>query len=99
LRKIKQQTEKGKHKMKNEKVEITTKTAWVALEFMHDYLEWIDRLDDETRRNVIALDELVRVLDAEQFLSDKWQKRQEEAARLNEAHRLATAQKEKTAKK
>ena len=85
--------------MKNEKVEITTRTAWVALEFMHDYLEWIDRLDDETRRNVIALDELVRVLDAEQFLADKWQKRQEESARLNEAHRLATAQKEKEAKK
>ena len=79
----------------NEKVEISTKTAWVALEFMHDYLEWIDRLDDETRRNVIALDELVRVLDAEQFLTDKWFKAQEENARLNQMHKQTTIEKEK----
>jgi hypothetical protein len=78
----------------NEKVEISTKTAWVALEFMHDYLEWIDRLDDETRRNVIALDELVRVLDAEQFLTDKWFKAQEENARLNQMHKQTTTEKE-----
>jgi hypothetical protein len=79
----------------NEKVEISTKTAWVALEFMHDYLEWIDRLDDETRRNVIALDELVRVLDAEPFLTDKWFKAQEENARLNEMHQKAKTEKTK----
>lgn len=74
---------------KNETVNITTKTAWVALELIHDMLDWVEFLDDETRRQVIALDELVRVLDAETFITDKrdkviaerqaeWQNRQAE---------------------
>lgn len=78
----------------NEKIQITKTTAWVALEFMADYLEWVDRLDDKTRRDIIAFDELVRELDAEQFLTDKWYKQQEENRLLNEAHRAATTEKE-----
>jgi hypothetical protein len=55
----------------NEKIELTTRTAWVALERLYDWLEYIEWLDDETRRDVIALDELVRALDAEAFITDK----------------------------
>ena len=55
----------------SDKIEITKTTAWVALERMHDWLEYIEWLDDETRRDVIALDELVRALDAEAFITDK----------------------------
>jgi hypothetical protein len=55
----------------SEKIEITTKTAWVALERLYDWLEYIEWLDDETRRDVIALDELVRALDGEQYIADK----------------------------
>ena len=53
------------------KVEISTATAWVALERLYDWLEYIEWLDDETRRDVIALDELVRALDGEQYIADK----------------------------
>ena len=55
----------------NKKIEITKTTAWVALERLYDWLEYIEWLDDETRRDVIALDELVRELDAEAFITDK----------------------------
>ena len=68
----------------NEKIEITIKTAWIALERLHDWLEWIDTLDDATRRDIIALDELVRALDAEQYLADK---NAEQQARLQEANK------------
>jgi hypothetical protein len=53
------------------KVEISITTAWVALERLYDWLEYIEWLDDETRRDVIALDELVRALDGEQYIADK----------------------------
>jgi hypothetical protein len=78
----------------NEKIEITTKTAWVMLERMLDLLDWVDRLDDETRRDVIALDELVRQLDAEQFLTDRWYKQQQEQQEANKAHLEAMKTKE-----
>jgi hypothetical protein len=68
----------------NEKIEITTKTAWVALERLHDWLEWVDLLDDATRRDIIALDELVRALDAEKYLADK---HAEQQARMQEANK------------
>jgi hypothetical protein len=54
-----------------EKIEISKTTAWVALERLYDWLEYIEWLDDETRRDVIALDELVRALDGEAFITDK----------------------------
>ena len=78
----------------SEKIELTTKTAWVMLERMLDWLEWIDRLDDGTRRDVIALDELVIQLDAEQFLTDRWYKQQQAQQEANEAHREAMKTKE-----
>jgi hypothetical protein len=53
------------------KVEISSTTAWVALERLYDWLEYIEWLDDETRRDIIALDELVRALDGEQYIADK----------------------------
>jgi hypothetical protein len=78
----------------SDKIEITSKTAWVMLERMLDWLEWIDRLDDSTRRDVIALDELVRELDAEQFCTDRWYKQQEDNRKLNEQHKQTTAERE-----
>jgi hypothetical protein len=66
-----------------EKIEISITTAWIALERLHDWLEWIDELDAGTRRDIIALDELVRILDAEQFLTLK---RDERHARMQEAN-------------
>ena len=56
---------------KNETIEITVKSAWVAMECLHDWLEYVDCLDDETRRQVVALDELVQALDAESFITEE----------------------------
>jgi hypothetical protein len=55
----------------NNKIEISLTTAWVALERLYEWLEYIEWLDDETRRDVIALDELVRALDGEAYITDK----------------------------
>jgi len=59
------------NKDKNETIEITVKSAWVAMECLHDWLEYVDCLDDETRRQVVALDELVQALDAESFITEE----------------------------
>ena len=64
------------NKDKNETVEITVRTAWIALERLHEWLEYIDCLDDKTRRDIKALDELVQALDAEGFITDKRDKAQ-----------------------
>ena len=79
---------------KNETIEITKTTAWVALERLHDWLEWIDDLDAATRRDIIALDELVRTLDAEQYLTDKTAERQARMQEANKAHLEAMKTKE-----
>lgn len=68
------------NKDKNETIEIKKATAWVALERLHDWLEYIDYLDDQTRRDVIALDDLIKALDAEGFITDKRDKAQALAA-------------------
>lgn len=68
----------------NNKIEISIKTAWVALERLNDWLEWVELLDDATRRDIIALDELVRALDAEEYLATK---HAEQQARLQEANK------------
>jgi hypothetical protein len=80
-----------------EKVEITKKSAFTILEAMSDWLEWVDRLDEKTRAEIVALDELVKALDAEQHLTDKWYRQQKESAELNKAHKLETAQTETAA--
>ena len=69
------------NKDKNETIEIKKATAWVALERLHDWLEYIEWLDDSTRRDVIALDDLIKALDAESFITEKREKQ--------EAHRAA----------
>jgi hypothetical protein len=83
-------------KDKNETVEISTRTAWIALECLHDWLEYVDCLDDETRRKIAALDELVRALDAEAFITDK---RDKERARAEAAWKSRQAEEEAKKKK
>lgn len=68
------------NKDKNETIEIKKATAWVALERLHDWLEYIEWLDDSTRRDVIALDDLIRALDAESFITEKREKANAERA-------------------
>lgn len=86
------------NKDKNETVEISLKTAWIALERMHDWLEYIDYLDDQTRRDIAAFDELVRALDAEDFITDKRDKAQALAAAQWKARQAEEEAKKKKAK-
>ena len=78
----------------DETINITIRTAWVAMEMLNEMLDWVEFLDDETRRQIIALDELVRVLDAESFITDKRDKviaeRQKEWAERQAAEKAKT---------
>lgn len=70
-----------------ETVNITKQSAWACFELLHDILDWVEFLDEETRKQIIALDELAKALDAENYITDKrdaeiarrqkeWQERQ-----------------------
>ena len=63
---------------KTETVEISKASAWAILKQLEEWLQWTDRLDAETRAHISAMDELVRVLDAEDYLTQQWFKRQAE---------------------
>jgi hypothetical protein len=84
------------NKHKDEPIEISVKTAWIALECLHDWLEYVDCLDDETRRKIAALDELVQALDAESWITDK---RDQERARAEAAWKARQAEEEAKKKK
>jgi len=84
------------NKDKNETIEITVKSAWVAMECLHDWLEYVDCLDDETRRKIAALDELVQALDGESFITDK---RDKERARAQAEWKARQAEEEAKKKK
>jgi hypothetical protein len=62
----------------NEKIELTKGSAWAILEQLEEWLQWTDRLDADTRRLIGAMDELVRVLEAEDYLDKQWYARQAE---------------------
>jgi hypothetical protein len=77
----KQTTKKGisnMNKDKNETIEITVKSAWALLIRIEEWLQWTDRLDAQTRLDIAAMDELVKLLDAEDYLDKQWYARQAE---------------------
>lgn len=53
-----------------ENIEISKKSGYVILTMMTDWLEYADELDAKTRKEIIALDELIAALDAEQWITD-----------------------------
>ena len=55
----------------NETVNISKQSAWSCLELLTEILDWVEFLDEDTRKQIIALDELVKALDAEKFITDK----------------------------
>jgi hypothetical protein len=55
----------------NETVSISKQSAWACLELLNEILDWVEFLDEDTRKQIIALDELVKALDAEQLITDK----------------------------
>lgn len=72
---------------KTETIELSKTSAWAALERLEEWLQWTDRLDPGTRRDIAALDELVRVLDAEDWMDKQWADRVAEHEKHMQAHK------------
>ena len=63
--------------MNNKEITITEATARRAMLRLGDWLEWIEDLDTETRADIIALDELIKGLDAEDQYQELIEKNRE----------------------
>jgi hypothetical protein len=92
----KQQTTKGKTKMDNKQITITETTARRAMERLSDWLEWVEDLDAETRADILALDELIKALDAEAEYQKLLDEKRERMIQNNKA-RAAKKETEKAA--
>lgn len=64
------------------KITITRQTAETALRNLWQHHREIWVLDEETRAGIMALDELVKALEAEELMTVWEQKEQEEAQRM-----------------
>ena len=64
-------------------ISISEKAAWVCLDALSDWLDYVDTLDKETRERVAALDELVIQLKAEDWLQDKEARERARAIEMN----------------
>jgi hypothetical protein len=73
---------------------ISARTAKIALDNLSDWLSDAWELNPETRSMVIALDELVTALDAEQYLATKEQEREEANRKFQEEWRERKAAEE-----
>lgn len=69
-------------------ITITRQTAELALRnlWQHHREVWV--LDEETRAGIVALDELVKVLEAEHLMT-VWEREEQEAAQKAQAEYLA----------
>ena len=70
-----------------EVIQLTKSSAWALLKRIEEWLQWTDRLDAETRADIAAMDELVRALDAEEYLDQQWYARQAEHEKHLAAHK------------
>ena len=55
---------------KMETVEISKKTGYVLLNVMSDWLEYVEDLNAKTRQEIVALDELIAALDANDWFDN-----------------------------
>lgn len=69
--------------MNNKQITITEATARRAMLRLGDWLEWVEDLDAETRADILALDELIKALDAEAEFQKAIEEKRETAQRLN----------------
>jgi hypothetical protein len=76
--------------MNNEQITITKATAQRALDRLADWLEWVEDLDKETRADILALDELIKALDAEDNFQEKIERNRQRARELNAAYQANT---------
>lgn len=69
--------------MNNKQITITEATARRAMLRLSDWLEWVEDLDAETRADILALDEFIKALDAEDEFQKAIEEKRETARRLN----------------
>ena len=79
-------------------ITISEKAAWTCLDALSDWLDYVETLDKETRERVVALDELVNALAAEEYLVEKAAKERARAIEMNREYLERQAAKEKAAK-
>lgn len=79
-------------------ITITEQTARVCLDLLADWLEYFEGLDKQTRQRVIALDELTRELEADDYLEQKQAEQEAARIRMMEEHRARMEANEKAAK-
>jgi hypothetical protein len=72
--------------MNNKEITITEATARRAMLRLGDWLEWVEDMDKETRADVVALDELIKALDAEDSFQKEIEEKRENARKLNEEY-------------
>ena len=72
--------------MINKEITITEATARRAMARLSDWLEWVEDLDAETRADILALDELIKALDAEAEYQKALDERRATAQRLHAEH-------------
>ena len=53
-----------------ETVEISKKTGYILLNVMSDWLEYVEDLNAKTRQEIVALDELILALDADDWFDN-----------------------------
>jgi hypothetical protein len=83
-------SKKEREKMNNEQITITKATAQRALDRLADWLEWVEDLDKETRADILALDELIKALDAEDNFQEKIERNRQRARELNASYQAST---------
>lgn len=75
------------NKDQNEVIKLTKSSAWALLKRIEEWLQWTDRLDADTRADIAAMDELVKALDAEEYLDKQWYARQAEHEKHTAAYK------------
>ena len=83
--------------MNNETITISKATGKTTLRVLTMWLEYVEDLTAETRAEIIALDELIKALDAEESYQQKIEESRAEARRLNEEYQQRRAQEAESA--
>jgi hypothetical protein len=86
-----------REKMNTETITISKTAGEATLRVLTMWLEYVEDLTAETRAEIIALDELIKALDAEESYQQKIEQSREQARRLNEEYQQRRAQEAESA--
>jgi len=81
-----------------ETVEISKKTGYVLLNVMSDWLEYVEDLNAKTRQEIVALDELIAALDANDWFDNLSEQKAIDARLMQQKWQAEKAAAEKAGK-